>query len=59
MKYIYTLDIQKLSQEGNVWVNDIHYQGKLSIGDTLTVLGVDYLVQGFEDDWVIVKDLGA
>lgn len=59
MSHIHLPDIEYLARQGNVWVNDTSYRGKLSVGDTLTVNGVDYAVLAINEDSVVVKELGV
>lgn len=52
-------DIEYLAKQGNVWVNDSSYRGKIAVGDTLTVNGIDYAVCAINEDGLVVKELGT
>lgn len=55
MKYEFDLDF--LVKNYSVTVNGEKYVGKLAIGDTLTVNGVSYAVQGLNEDGIVVKEI--
>lgn len=52
-----TLDLDYLKDQYPIKVNDLPYDGKLVVGDTLTVNGLDYWVKGINEDAVVVKEL--
>ncbi len=50
-------DLDWLSKEFSVKVNDEPYCGEITVGDTLDVNGLVYAVMGINEDAIVVKKL--
>ena len=50
-------DLDYIAQNYTVRVNDSPWNGRIAVGDTLTVNGLHYAVLGLNEDAIVVKPL--